>query len=76
MGGCVPLSASSSPAIILRRVDFPHPDGPSIEKNSPDDIVSEISEITRVEPKLLVICERERALIGWGITARSGLVDG
>ncbi len=30
-----PLSACSKPAISLRVVVFPHPEGPSIVKNSP-----------------------------------------
>src|SRR6476646_645448 len=35
----VPSVISSSPAIIRRRVDFPHPEGPTSTMNSPSAIV-------------------------------------
>src|SRR5208337_5160740 len=35
-----PLSGRSRPAIILKRVDFPHPEGPSKTRNSPMSLPS------------------------------------
>jgi hypothetical protein len=39
-----PSVGVSKPAIILRVVVFPQPDGPSIEKNSPDAMEKSASD--------------------------------
>ncbi len=46
----VPSDISSSPAIILRRVDFPEPEGPTRTANSPALIFSETFRMTGVDP--------------------------
>jgi hypothetical protein len=46
-----PASGLSKPAIIRRRVVFPHPDGPRREKNSPLCMVRSTQCNTRKSPK-------------------------
>ena len=46
-----PLVGVSNPAIILSKVDFPHPDGPTITQKSPSLILIETSFITVDFPK-------------------------
>jgi len=41
-----PLSASSRPEMIFNSVDFPAPEGPEIDKESPESKVNEISRST------------------------------
>ena len=47
----VPLSIFSRPEIILRRVDFPHPEGPTKTVNSPSSISKLNFLITLLLPK-------------------------
>src|ERR1035437_1263575 len=42
-----PSDGAISPAIILRSVDFPHPEGPTIDKNFPAGISRLMSERAR-----------------------------
>ena len=49
-----PSSGTSKPAIIRSVVVFPHPLGPSSEKNSPSSIVSVTSLTAAVLPKRLL----------------------
>jgi len=49
-----PMSGSSNPAIIRSEVVLPHPDGPSIEKNSPRPTVMVTSSTATVSPKRFV----------------------
>src|ERR1700722_9142497 len=48
-----PAVTSSRPAIILRRVDFPHPDGPTNTVNEPDFTTRSIPWMTSTDWKLL-----------------------
>src|SRR5574344_983901 len=50
-----PLSGEIKPAIILKRVVFPHPDGPKIEKNSPSFISKFIFFKTSIPSKFFFI---------------------
>src|SRR5580765_6390834 len=47
----VPLAGVASPAIPLRRVDLPQPDGPSSTRNSPLATSSDTSSTIRVPPR-------------------------
>src|SRR5262245_24703215 len=49
----VPLSMSSSPAIVLSRVDLPQPDGPTSTANSPEDTFRSMPRSTSTGPKRL-----------------------
>jgi hypothetical protein len=60
-----PESARSRPAMMRRRVDFPHPEGPRIKKNSPEPTSRDTSFNTDVGPKLFEIVRRERELTVW-----------
>src|ERR1700758_3457529 len=51
-----PLDTSSSPAIRRKRVDFPHPDGPTKTTNSPSRMSRLTHGITTAVAKLLVTC--------------------
>src|SRR2546423_12973122 len=46
----VPSVTSSSPAIILNRVDLPQPEGPTRTRNSPPWISSETSSTATTSP--------------------------
>ncbi|BAF54333.1 hypothetical protein cgR_1351 [Corynebacterium glutamicum R] len=46
----VPVDGEASPAIILRIVDFPQPEGPRRETNSPSLMVMLVSPMIVVEP--------------------------
>src|SRR6266496_1733374 len=48
-----PSEISSSPAIIRRSVDLPHPDGPTSTQNSPSAMPISTPRITCVDPKRL-----------------------
>ena len=50
----MPASGVSNPAIMRSVVVLPHPDGPSIEKNSPPGIVNDTSSTAVTEPKRFV----------------------
>jgi len=58
-----PASAVSSPAMIRSRVDFPHPDGPRREKNSPLAISKDTSDKTGVPEKAFDTALSESELI-------------
>jgi hypothetical protein len=60
-----PVSARSRPAMMRRRVDLPHPEGPKIKKNSPELISSDTSFKTAVGPKFFEMARRERELTRW-----------
>src|SRR5262249_59058984 len=49
----VPTDGSSNPPIIRRVVVFPHPDGPSMLKNSPSAMSRERSSTAAMSPKNL-----------------------
>src|SRR4051812_16298347 len=49
-----PSVGSSNPAIIRSVVVFPHPDGPSIVKNSPSRMVKETSSTAQKSPNIFV----------------------
>jgi hypothetical protein len=46
-----PPLTSSRPAIILSRVDFPHPEGPTRTTNSPSPISSVTSSTATMPPE-------------------------
>src|SRR5882724_10638 len=53
-----PAEISSSPAIILKSVDLPQPEGPTSTQNSPSSTPTSTPCKTSVEPKLLRTPER------------------
>src|SRR5437899_9694846 len=53
-----PPEISSSPAIILKSVDLPQPEGPTSTQNSPSSTPMSTPCTTSVEPKLLRTPER------------------
>src|SRR6266850_1375571 len=53
-----PAEISSSPAIILKSVDLPQPEGPTSTQNSPSSTPTSTPCTTSVEPKLLRTPER------------------
>src|SRR5258705_7368379 len=53
-----PAEISSSPAIILKSVDLPQPEGPTSTQNSPSSTPTSTPCRTSVEPKLLRTLER------------------
>src|SRR5258706_9478609 len=53
-----PAEISSSPAIILKSVDLPQPEGPTRTQNSPSSTPTSTPCKTSVEPKLLRTPER------------------
>src|SRR5260221_6942116 len=54
----LPAEISSSPAIILKSVDLPQPEGPTSTQNSPSSTPTSTPCRTSVEPKLLRTLER------------------
>src|SRR5882724_6094712 len=60
-----PASGSTRPAIILRRVDFPQPEGPRRERNSPEAASSETSSTATTFPNDL----RSRRTVSAGAAA-------
>src|SRR5262245_16390581 len=48
-----PLSMSSSPAMVLRSVDLPQPEGPTSTANSPEDTLRSMPRSTSTGPKRL-----------------------
>src|SRR3990172_8929735 len=50
-----PAVGSSSPAIIRRRVVFPHPDGPSRTRNSPSSVERSTPLTASTSPKCFVM---------------------
>ena len=58
-----PEDTSSNPAIILKTVDLPQPEGPTSTVKEPLSTVKSRFGITSVEPKDLVTPEKTTALI-------------
>src|SRR5262245_10066485 len=63
-----PPSGSTRPATIRRRVDFPHPEGPSSETNSPGAASSETSSTATTAPNDL----RSRRTVSAGAAPLNG----
>ena len=59
-----PALASSSPAMMRNSVDFPQPEGPTKITNSPSSTDRSMPCSTSVEPKVFLIFESSRAVIG------------
>src|SRR6186713_3287449 len=57
-----PESGASKPAMSLRHVVLPEPDGPSIAKNSPSAIVSETQSTARTLPNVRTVSRSSIAL--------------
>jgi hypothetical protein len=53
-----PALGASSPAIILKSVDFPHPEGPTIETKEPCSIENEVGATADSAPKDFSVFER------------------
>ena len=58
-----PALGFSSPATVRIRVVFPHPDGPSTTRNSPDSISRSTPATAVTSPKRLTIPDRRTALM-------------
>ena len=57
----LPLSGASNPAITLRHVVFPEPDGPNKEKNSPSLTIKSILSSALIRPYDLLILFKFKA---------------
>src|SRR3954471_21347773 len=67
-----PVSTSSRPAMALRSVDLPQPEGPSRTRSSPSSTSSAKRSKTRTAPKAIVTSRTETAPIGSALHGTSG----
>src|ERR1700693_4452907 len=70
----VPRVMSSSPAIIRRAVDFPHPDGPTRTMNSPSAI-SRLRSCTAWTPWAKVLSTRSSTIWAIALLRTSGRLN-
>ncbi|MNZ66925.1 hypothetical protein D3C78_851580 [compost metagenome] len=66
----LPCAGFNRPAMALRMVDFPHPVGPTMERNSPSPTLRFTFCTATNEPNAMVTSSI--ATIGWGLSSVTG----